>query len=293
MVTLDPDAIQSAIGQLEHALHAHQAWFDRLARTLICHLPQDQRDIRQNAHHECPFGQWYYNQAEPGLQNHAGFKAIEQEHAMMHQLARDLLLEAATNRNTPALVYDRFENSVQRLRLQITSLQRELQDSLLNLDPLTGVYNRVGMLPWLREQHELTQRKAQVCTIAMVDLDHFKGINDKHGHKTGDLVLKGVAKHLLTYTRPYDRLFRYGGEEFLLCLPQTDLGAALALAERLRTGVSALELDMAIPERLTASFGVAPVDPGIFVEESVDRADQALYQAKLRGRNRVEAWAGE
>jgi len=289
---LNQEELQVILGQLDHALHNHQVWFEAILRTLVCHLPHDRRDVREDSHRECQFGQWYYRDAGEGLRQHPAFVAIEQEHERMHGLAARLLIEGAGDRPINAIDYDHFANSVERLRLQITSLQRELQDSMFNLDPLTGANSRVGMLTRLREQHELVKRKAQLCSLAMMDLDLFKEINDTYGHRAGDTVLKRVVQHMLEHIRPYDKLFRYGGEEFLLCMQQTDVQAAAQLAERLRQGIESLDIDVGEENsvHITASFGVAPLDADVFVEESVHRADQAMYRAKKEGRNRVVIW---
>lgn len=292
MFALNQEELQNILGQLDHAMHNHQNWFEGITRTLVCRLPHDRRDVREDAHRECQFGQWYYQDASEALRQHPAFVAIEQEHALMHRLAGQLLVVAANDQPITPVAYDSYANSVQRLRLQIMTMQRELQDSMFNLDPLTGANSRVGMLTRLRELHELVKRNAQLCSLAMMDLDLFKLINDTHGHRAGDMVLKNIVRYLLENIRPYDTLFRYGGEEFLLCMQQTDPRAALALVERLREGIEALDITVEDEQvvRLTVSFGVAPLDADVFVEESVHRADQALYRAKKEGRNRSVLW---
>jgi len=289
---LNQEELQNILGQLDHAMHNHQVWFENVTRTLVCHLPCDRRDVREDAHRECQFGQWYYQDASEALRQHPAFVAIEQEHALMHHLAAEVLQMETGGQPIPTEAYDGYANSVQRLRLQITTLQRELRDSMFNLDPLTGANSRAGMLTRLREQHELVKRNAQMCSLAMMDLDLFKVVNDSHGHRAGDAVLKGVVHYLLEHVRPYDTVFRYGGEEFLLCMQQTDMRTALTLVERLREGIGALDIDTeeGLSLQITVSFGVAPLDADVFVEESVHRADQALYQAKKEGRNRAVLW---
>lgn len=292
MFTINQDELQSILGQLDQAIRNHHIWFEGITRNLICSLPYDQRDVKENAYRECQFGQWYYNNSIQSLREHPGFIAIEQEHAQMHQLASQLLKHGENNSSVDLIIYDQFANSVERLRLQITSLQRELQDSLFNLDPLTGAYNRIGMLTRLREQHELVKRKAQQCSIAMMDLDLFKKVNDDYGHKIGDLVLTSVVQYILKHIRSYDTIFRYGGEEFLLCMQQTNIVEAADFINRIREGIETLIIksDTEPSPRITASFGITILDPDVFVEESIDRADQALYKAKEDGRNRSIVW---
>jgi diguanylate cyclase (GGDEF)-like protein len=129
----------------------------------------------------------------------------------------------------------------------------------------------------------------------MIDLDHFKTLNDTHGHVVGERVLAGVARFLLDNIRPYDRLYRYGGEEFLLSLSHTGAAEALTMIERLRNDIEQQEIITDGNERLhvTASFGLFEVTAGSSIEEAVHRADQALYQAKLLGRNQARLWTAE
>ena len=125
----------------------------------------------------------------------------------------------------------------------------------------------------------------------MIDLDHFKEINDRHGHAAGDVVLSLTAQCLQARVRPYDRVYRYGGEEFLVSMPQVTVDAAVDAAERLRAAVAAQQIHAAAGGaalQVTASFGVAALEAAAPVEASIDRADKALYQAKSAGRNRVE-----
>jgi diguanylate cyclase (GGDEF)-like protein len=126
----------------------------------------------------------------------------------------------------------------------------------------------------------------------MMDLDHFKAVNDKYGHANGDKVLVGLAHHIIMHLRPYDKIFRYGGEEFLIIMPDTDLKAGHDIVDRLREELGALRFDAAGKEifHLTVSFGLAGLDPDMSVEQSIDRADNALYVAKAMGRNRAITW---
>jgi diguanylate cyclase (GGDEF)-like protein len=123
----------------------------------------------------------------------------------------------------------------------------------------------------------------------MMDLDHFKRINDTHGHPAGDLALSSAARFAASRLRRADLFCRYGGEEFVFLLPGTDLAGAVALAESLRQGLSGLHLEM-VSERFTftASFGVAELHPDTpSLDDLLVRADRALYLAKLGGRDQV------
>jgi diguanylate cyclase (GGDEF)-like protein len=148
------------------------------------------------------------------------------------------------------------------------------------------------MLAQLRKQQGLVRRNLHATCVAMIDLDHFKDVNDNFGHAAGDDVLSQSARYLMSQMRPYDAFFRYGGEEFLFCAPDTDIRQGWAMVERLRVGLAERAIDGQIrpPIRVTASFGLAPLDPDIPVEQSIERADNALYAAKAAGRNRTIVW---
>lgn len=293
MLNITPEELQPIISQLEQAVRNHEEWFESLTRLMLCRLPYDLRDVREDAHRECRFGQWLYQYASPKLREHPAFSAIEKEHERMHAAGARLLFSVQDTGATTPEEYDRFANTLQRLRLEINTLKRELETAYYNLDSLTGANSRIGMLTHLREQLELVSRGAQDCSIAMLDLDHFKRVNDSYGHLVGDQVLRHIARFILDNIRPYDRLFRYGGEEFLLSIPHTDTLAALPLVERLREGIASLAIssNTAQPLHLTVSFGIAAIESDKPVEEAIARADQALYAAKLLGRNCTKVWS--
>lgn len=156
------------------------------------------------------------------------------------------------------------------------------------LDPLTGVHNRLSLDSTLIREIELARRHQTDLSMIIVDIDHFKRVNDVFGHAAGDSVLKHTASILLQTARSTDMIFRYGGEEFLLLLSNTTGKGALLLAERLRQNiatVAAYHNKISIP--LTASFGVTSLQRSDTDKTLFERADQALYAAKTAGRNRV------
>jgi diguanylate cyclase (GGDEF)-like protein len=158
-------------------------------------------------------------------------------------------------------------------------------------DALTGVHSRRWLqdtLPRLCERHRFDR---QPMSVAVVDIDHFKRINDQYGHQTGDLVLCEVAKTMRKGLRPTDFIARYGGEEFVLVFPRTPLNGAVVAAERQREAVRAVTLATAAGVELppvTVSIGLAELAQGQDANALIHTADLALYRAKNQGRNRVE-----
>jgi diguanylate cyclase (GGDEF)-like protein len=172
--------------------------------------------------------------------------------------------------------------------------EREAQFRALSLtDALTGVHNRRSILALLDREVARTFRLGPPLAVVILDLDHFKKINDTYGHPTGDRVLQEAARALTASLRKSDAVGRYGGEEFLLLLPDTSMEGAVVLAERCRQQVAALEISADNGERfrISASFGLASneKDYCLYGETLVKVADGALYRAKESGRNRVEA----
>lgn len=157
-------------------------------------------------------------------------------------------------------------------------------------DPLTGISNRRYFLEVFAEELARSRRNRTPLSLIFLDLDHFKSINDSFGHQAGDEILRVAAEHLARNCRPYDNLARWGGEEFIILLPETDEEMALIFAERIRKSFLA-GLATSIPIRLTTSIGVAQYKPGDSVEQLVDKADKALYHAKAIGRNSAIAWS--
>lgn len=289
---LSHDEMRTALNELDRAIFHHDQWHEDLNRTLICQLPPDQRDIGEDAHRNCRFGQWLYGTASKQIVQHAGFKEIESTHARMHCCAKELLGASSTRQSAPLDRYERFVNALKQLHLEIASTKHELEDSLYNLDPLSGATSRIGMLTKLREQQALVQRKVLSCSIAMMDFDRFKKINDTYGHVAGDRAIVAAAQFIMRHLRPYDILFRYGGEEFLICKANGDLKSSYDVLDRLRGGIAAMQIDGGGGQsfQMTASFGLTLLDPDVSVETTIERADKALYAAKAAGRNRVVVW---
>ena len=157
-------------------------------------------------------------------------------------------------------------------------------------DPLTGAYNREFLIQRLPQEIEAAIERDRTLSIAMVDVDHFKSVNDLHGHGVGDVVLAEVARRLRGAIRGGDVLVRYGGEEFLAVLPKADAGRAWEVGERMRQRVCERAFDVGdgVSLLLRISVGIAQWRVGENMPDLIERADIALYGAKERGRNRVE-----
>lgn len=195
-----------------------------------------------------------------------------------------------------------FDAQELRARLHVGRRILDLQNNLISAreelrfrathDELTGLSNRRVVLEAIAREHARHRREGGNFGVILIDLDHFKNINDSHGHLAGDAVLKEAALRMTTSVRPYDTVGRYGGEEFLVLAPSCDPAGAVKLAERIRESIQAAPIASdAGPISITASCGISvstaakPLDP----HELLRLADEALYRAKEHGRNRSES----
>jgi two-component system, cell cycle response regulator len=183
-----------------------------------------------------------------------------------------------------------------RVHLKIKHLQDDLKRSnellleLSNTDHLTGLFNRRFLMEALDKEVQRARRKDGQVALLLLDIDHFKRVNDTHGHLQGDVVLQKVALHIQKELRSYDTAARYGGEEFVAVLPDTSLKEAFNVADRIRLSVQGMRFAGSLAnEQVTVSLGVALFPSPCFddIDGLLRAADEALYQAKERGRNRV------
>jgi two-component system cell cycle response regulator len=240
---------------------------------------------------------------KPTLASHAQVLAVEDEDAYADvagapPIVRDICLGTEVigtvglaPRETPHPKDSELVSIVARELagpLRIAALVEESQ-RLATTDPLTGLMNRRAFSAAALREVERAIRYKSPVSVLMLDVDRFKAINDKRGHASGDAVLAAMGRLLGTELRKLDFVGRWGGEEFTVALPSTDLVGATIVAERVRAAIAALVVRDATPHPIavTASIGLATYQAGDTVDTLVDRADRAMYVAKTSGRNRV------
>lgn len=183
-----------------------------------------------------------------------------------------------------------------KVQLKIKALQDELKKSnemlkqLSNTDPLTHIFNRRYMMEMLTKEIQRAERKGSPLSLVMIDIDHFKRVNDLYGHQAGDQVLIAIAALSQSTLRSYDFASRYGGEEFVLALPETGHEDALLIAGRLRQSIQTHTFTGQLMDlKTTASMGVSTYPASLVssVPDLIRQADEAMYRAKAAGRNRV------
>lgn len=213
--------------------------------------------------------------------------------------------ELGENFNNMVFLLRKKTEKVNKQMRNIDHLNRELRSALENLDSrnmeiqqlvitdkLTGLYNRHYLMTVLEDEVMRYTRKGYEFSILMLDIDNFKSLNDTYGHLFGDEVLAGLSRILKRVTRNYDRAFRFGGEEFVVVLPETDQTIAWMVAERLKEAVAEKQFYADTDKgeekvNRTVSIGIANYAENMSIEELLKQADDALYAAKSQGKNRV------
>jgi diguanylate cyclase (GGDEF)-like protein len=245
----------------------------------------------------------------PGIDGLEIVRRLQVEDSNPHYI---IMMTSADNENAAAMALDvgaddfigkPFNHNELRARIavgrRVNCLNQILADKLHKLeaatetilrmartDELTGLQNRRSFNEIFAQALSAARRHGHPISLVMIDLDHFKAVNDTLGHSVGDLALKEFANLILETVRAEDVAVRWGGEEFIILVPHTDCKAAAALAERIRSSFEQYP-GSAAPRAMTASFGVAQLQDGEQEGDLIRRADDALYRAKHEGRNRV------
>ena len=288
--------LEEALEALDQAAVETQEWLARFHRSAVCKVRPEDTLVADDAAAETRFGQWYAERpADDAVLEQPAFAGLVATHRALYDHGAILARRAWKDDSVPAAEYDAFVEKARAFDEQARRLSRAFRTALSDLDPLTGTHNRQSMERDLAREQNRVMRTGQPCSVALADVDHFKRVNDTWGHLTGDRVLAAVTNLLIDSLRPYDSIFRFGGEEFLLCLPDTGPEEARVILERVRRKVEALEMraDDGSRFQVTVSFGIAQMSPRRPVKEITERADRALYAAKEAGRNQVRVWTAE
>lgn len=242
-----------------------------------------------------PFGLWLYHRAGVMFQEDPALASIE---GAMEQIDKVLLpkIEDARTTGSSALteLVERLQNSVETIKFLLADLFQSVAGLENGRDPLTRTLNRRFLPSILSREISIANRSGAPFTVLMIDVDHFKEINDRWGHSAGDVVLRAIAEVILDTVRMSDFVFRYGGEEFLVALIETDAEEAFRVAEQIRQTLMTQELRLSddIKLSVTASIGLAAYEGHPDYAYLVEAADKALYRSKEAGRNRTTMASG-
>ena len=290
---MTPEALRVALDHLEQATRDHVEWHASLLHSIVCELPGEPDDLRAEAHRHCEFGRWYYERSPPELRNDPAYEVIGAEHERVHRVATRALLAMAAGRRIERAEFNELLLVSVRLRRELEVLRNRMHLALRSRDPLTGAYDRDYVLPELRRWRLSVSRGTTSCCIVFMDVDRLKEVNDARGFPVGDALLTEAVRYVRAHLRPDDKVFRYGGDEFLVTLPCADIETGQAIVGRIREGLAQRQVFVGGAEpssHLTASFGLALLDPAVRLDDCIERAAQALLLAKTAGGNRAIAW---
>ena len=287
-----PGDAREILEMIDTALEEQADWLRKWHRAMVCGVPPAREVICRPGSEIGRFGSWFDINSKRGLLDQPVFKQLWSTYVDMHRLGNGLAVKAVDGARLAARDYDAFMDKAHEFAATARRIRDAFQRAIFDLDPLTGVHNRRGMMTELSRERERSIRTGNALCVGLCDIDHFKAVNDRHGHLVGDAVLLAVVGRLIANLRPYDSIYRFGGEEFLLTFTETDAEQAVGIADRLRQIVSRMTVWVSEGMELsvTVSFGLCLVDPAAPLEATIRHADEALYRAKREGRDRVVLW---
>ena len=287
---------QFAAEELEHTLQVlndaidnHRAWFDKLHTSILCKQPFASDILHQAAHTQCKLGEWYYSDASDAVKAFKEFWELESAHQFMHDNARQLAQRVLHKEDIPLEDYQVFLQNQHKLIELLSTMRDTLIEYRYSFDALTGSLNRKSITLLLDRAYENLCRYSQDYSLAMVDIDNFKDINDQYGHLVGDEVLRQLSEFFQKSLRRSDSVGRYGGEEFLLMFPETSVDSACEIMQVARKKIAEMTIEVE-QRKINVTFSVGISDArldDVDAWAAVKRADDALYQAKKAGRNRI------
>lgn len=233
---------------------------------------------------------WHKNTASTVYNDQPAIEKLILIHDQLHTLSRLVLLRTPDQQ---VIAQDDYTNVMKKYREFVQGVRRlesAFSTAASKLDVLTGLRSRFGLREELERELERCRRNGKKFCLAIMDIDHFKKVNDTFGHTAGDSVLVAIANHISRGMRIFDDAYRLGGEEFLLCFKETDQAMGLSILERLRSDLekSPVLLDNGETLVVTASFGLIVSQLDMTVDDMINRADKALYLAKENGRNCIK-----
>jgi diguanylate cyclase len=276
------------ITDLDAAVEAHMDWTRRVLRCAVLHEPPEEDVLALLAHTLCHFGRWLVsNRAHFEECDAQNTRRLEDVHHSMHDAIRSICTDVQAGRPGQRADLDRFEQTQSELIRLLADFKTRFLAIAVRHDPLTGLPLRHDIESEYVQIQKSCRRNNSLLYAVMIDVDHFKRINDRYGHPVGDTALRHLADTLKRSVRPDEPLYRFGGEEFLLLMQCHSPEAAAAPMRRIIHAVrnDPVPMPHGDPLTLTVTMGLARADDEESVHSVIERADRALYRGKTTGRN--------
>lgn len=284
-----PPETDAFIAELDTAVEAHMDWTRRILRFAVLRTSPGEDVLSPTAHTLCRFGCWYTShRAQFEELDIQATHRVEVTHQAMHDAIRSICSAVLAGQPGQSADLEAFEQSQTELLGLIASFKTLLLSNAARYDPLTGLALRYGIESDFDHCQKDALRNHGQLYVVMIDIDHFKRINDSYGHPVGDLVLRHLAGTLKHNLRGSEPLYRYGGEEFLWLMQCKSVEAAKQSAHRLLNTIRTTPIPIvnAPPVTLTVTLGLAQVSAQEDLSSAISRADAALYEGKHSGRDR-------
>jgi len=284
-----PSETDIFIAELDTAVEAHMNWTRRILRCVVLRTTPGDDVLDPMAHTLCHFGSWFMSsRAEFEALDAQAAQRVEAVHQAMHDAIRSICTRVLAEQPGNHADLEAFEQSQSELLVLLARFKTLILTKAVRHDPLTGLPLRYGIENDFALYRKAVRRNRTLLYVAMIDVDHFKPINDTHGHLVGDLVLRQLADVLKQTLRSNEPLYRFGGEEFLWLLQCHSAAEAEQSAQRLLGAVrtASVPIPDGAPLALTVTLGLARVREQDDLSSAIMRADLALYEGKKSGRDR-------
>jgi diguanylate cyclase (GGDEF)-like protein len=284
-----PTEADTFITELDAAVDAHMSWTRRIVRCAVLRTTPGEDVLASQAHTLCSFGAWFMaNRSHFEALDATATQRVEAVHRHMHDAIRSICSAVLADQPGQSGDLDSFEQSQSELIRLLARFKTLILSKAVRVDPLTELPLRYGIENDFKLYQKEARRNRSLLYVVIIDVDHFKPINDTYGHQVGDLVLRHLADTLKSTLRSDEPLYRYGGEEFLWLLKCKSVESAKQSARRLLSTVSSTPAPIADGEALslTVTLGMAQAAEMEDLPNAIARADLALYEGKHNGRNR-------
>ena len=286
---LEPKEVVLLSDDLDRLRTSHIRWLNSFNKQIICNVSDD---TFSESHKHCDFGQWYYSIQIKELSSDDEFKHIGNIHIKLHEIACDILEKHKNGNLIREEKYELFVKIEHEFLRAFDIIYSIASSTRYSIDKLTMLPNRSLFQSILEKEYAEFERNGGDHCLAFVDIDHFKSINDTYSHMAGDVALIAISRQMSKTLREYDSVGRYGGDEFLVSLPGTNLIDAKNIMERLRDEMQnlAIKVDQERSINVTCSLGLSNFVLDSSLTEIIKNADEALHIAKNNGRNKVEVF---
>jgi diguanylate cyclase len=281
--------IEPLIDELDSAVEAHMNWTRRILRCVSLKIPPGEDVLDPMSHKLCRFGRWFAtNRAHFEAIDAAAAQHVDVAHQVMHGAIRSICADAMAGKSGEPVYLDAFEQSQSELLALLAQFKTLILSSAIRQDPLTVLPMRYGIEHDFSLYQSDARRNRNLLYVVMIDVDHFKRINDNYGHPVGDRVLRHLADTMKRSLRGNEPLYRFGGEEFLWLMQCKSIEEAEQSVQRLLTTIRTTPVCLREDQVLTLSItlGLAQVADGEELSSAIKRSDEALYQGKHAGRDR-------